>query len=124
MYYERLSLEVVAARLQWEVVSPPILRGLSGVTHKFDFVAVDGKEKLVFDIYDRLNETDVIKTFIKKLDTGASAYIICLSDKAEEGAGKLAAEYRLKILPSKGVEYAFSTTETKSGLQDRSPVAA
>ncbi len=74
-------------------------------------MAMNGQERLAFDICERLSETDVIKTFIKKLDTGVSAYIICLSEKMAEGAGKLATEYGLKILHSNSLESAFRTRE-------------
>ena len=111
MYYEKLALEVIAARSHWGVASPPILTGRSGIPHRFDFVAYDGRENIVFDIYDRLTETDVIKTFVKKLDTGAIAYIICVSEKMTEGAGRLAWEYGLKVLRSRSIESAFRQEE-------------
>ena len=124
MYYERLSLEVIAAKSHWQVVSPPTLTGRSGVTHRFDFVAMDGKDKLVFDICERLSETDVIKTFIKKLDTGASAYIVCLTEKMTEGAGKLAEEYGMKILHSDNIESALKARELKTHSHGQTLAAA
>ena len=111
MYSEKLVLEVIAAKHHWEVVSPPALTGRSGVTHRFDFVANNGQEKLVFDIFEGLSENDVIKTFIKKYDTGTSAYIICLGDMMERGAVELAREYGMKILRSGSVESDFTTKE-------------
>lgn len=107
MYYERLSLEIIAAKSHWQIVSPPTLRGHSGVTHRFDFVAMDGQDSLAFDICEQLSETDVIKTYIKKLDTGASACIVCLTEKVTEGARRLASEYGLKVLRSDNIESAF-----------------
>lgn len=104
---ERRSLKTTAAKLHWQIVSPPSLRGRSGVTHRFDFVATRGKDSLVFDICEQPSETDVIKTFIKKLDTGASACIICLTRKMTQEASKLAAEYGLKVLRSDNIESAF-----------------
>ncbi len=111
LYYEKLALEVIASRSHWGVVSPPFLTGRSGVTHKFNFVAFDGQNNVVFDIYDRVTETDVIKTYVKKLDTGATAYLICVSEKMTEGAGRLASEYGLKVLRSRSIESAFSERE-------------
>ena len=109
MFYEKLSLEIAAAKSHCEVESPPILTGRSGVAHRFDFVAVNGEERLAFDICERVSETDVIKTFVKKLDTGATAFIICVSEKMTEGAGRLAAEYGLKVLRTKSIPLAFET---------------
>lgn len=125
MHYERLSLEIIAARSQWQKVNPPTLAGHSGVLHEFDFVAKHGQDILVFDICgqscesDVLSETDVIKTYIKKLDTGVPACIVCLNGKMTEGAVKLASEYGLKILRSDNMESAFKTRETDTQSQNR-----
>ncbi len=116
MYYERLSLEITAAKSHWQVVNPPTVSGRSGVTHRFDFLALSGHEKLAFDICQTLTETEVIKTFIKKLDTGVSAYIICLSETMPGRAARLAEEYGLKILRSDDLESAF----VPKGLEQRS----
>lgn len=124
MYYERLSLEIIAAKLHWGIVSPPTLVGRSGITHRFDFVVVDGHGPLAFDIFDRMSETDVIRTFVKKLDTGASAYIICHTEKMSEGAGKLAAEYGLKVLHSDDIESAFRKKVIERRPRGRKPTAA
>ena len=113
MHFERLSLEVIATKSHWAVANPPTLVGRSGVTHRFDFLAIDGRERLAFDIYEQLVETDVIRTFVKKLDTGATAFIICPGDKVEEGAGKLAVEYRLKVLRSENIGSDFRTRKVE-----------
>ena len=124
MYYERLSLEVIAARSHWQIVNPPILTGRSGVMHRFDFMAMNGQQRLAFDICERPSETDVIKTFIKKFDTGVSAYIVSLSGKMAAGAGKLASEYGLKILHSNSIESAFRTGELEPQSGSHSLAAA
>lgn len=117
MFYERLSLEVTAAKSHWQVVNPPILAGRSGITHRFDFVAMDGQDTLAFDITGRLSETDVIKTFIKKFDTGASTYIICPTENISEGASKLAVEYGLKVLHPDNIASAFREKTIERGLR-------
>ena len=119
MYYERLSLEIVASKSHWQTVTPPTLTGRSGVTHRFDFVTTDGQGTLVFDVYEQLSETDVIKTYIKKLDTGASAYIYCPDGKMTEGAGRLASEYGLEVLRSDNIESAFRAKEIQPQEQGR-----
>ncbi len=124
LYYERLSLEIIAAKSHWQIVSPPTLMGRSGVAHRFDFVAMDGQDSLVFDICEQLSETDVIKTYIKQLDTGASACIICRTKKMTEGASKLAAEYGLKVLRSDNIESAFRATRIHPQSDGRRLAAA
>ena len=113
MHFERLSLEVIATKSHWAVADPPTLVGRSGVTHRFDFLAIDGRERLAFDIYEQLAETDVIRTFVKKLDTRATAFIICPGDKVEEGADKLAKEYGLKVLRSESIGSDFRTRKVE-----------
>lgn len=124
MYYERLSLEVIAAKQHWQVQSPPVITGRSGVTHHFDFVAMNGGERLVFDICETLSETEVIKSFIKKLDTGASSYIICKDERIAPGASKLAAEYGLRVIHSNSIEATFKARELETRSQTRRLAAA
>ena len=119
MYYEILSLEIVASKFHWQRVTPTTLTGRSGVTHRFDFVATDGQRTLVFDVYGKLSETDVIKTYIKKLDTGAFAYIYCPDGKMTKGAGRLASEYGLEVLCSDTIESAFKAREIQPQEQGR-----
>lgn len=122
--YERLSLEVIAAKSNWQIVNPPTLAGRSGVTHRFDFVATHGQYSLVFDIYEELSETDVIKMYIKKLDTGASACIICHTERMTEGARKLAAEYGLKVVRSDNIKSAFNARGIEPQSRDHRLAAA
>jgi hypothetical protein len=119
LYYEKLSLEIIAAKSHWQIVTPPTLTGCSGVTHRFDFVATDGQRTLVFDVCERLSETDVIKTYVKKIDTGASAYIFCPDEKVAEGAGRLASEYGLEVLRFDDIESAFRAKEIQPQAQSR-----
>ena len=111
LQYEKLALRVKAAKSHLEVVSPPTIAGRSGVTHRFDFVAVGGKKRLAFDICEMVSETDVIKTFAKQLDTGASAFIILAGERMTEGAARLAAEYGLRVLRPPDFGSAFRTRE-------------
>jgi hypothetical protein len=119
LYYERLSLEIIASKFHWQTATPSTLTGRSGVTHRFDFVATGGQNTLVFDVCERLGETDVIKTYIKKLDTGASAYIYCPDGKISEGARRLASEYGLEVLCSDTIESAFRAKEIQPQEQSR-----
>lgn len=115
---------MIAAKAHWQIVSPPTLTGRSGVTHRFDFVATAGQERLVFDIFERLSETDVIKTYVKKLDTGASAYIIYNAKSMTEGTGRLVSEYDLKVLHSDNIESTFMTKRMEHQPRSRRLTAA
>jgi hypothetical protein len=106
---EKLTLEIIAARLHWKTLTPPTMTGRSGVSHRFDFVATNGEDSLAFDICERLSETDVIKVYTRKLDTGVSACIICLTNKIAERARRLASKYGLKVLRPDNIRSAFST---------------
>jgi len=85
---------------------------------------MDGQDSRVFDIYEQLNETDIIKTYIKKLDTGATAYVICLTGKMTEGASKLVSEYGLEVLRSDNIESDFRAKEIQARSQSRGLDAA
>jgi hypothetical protein len=100
-------LEIIAARSRWQTVNPPALIGRSGATHWFDLIAMDGREIRVFDICEQLSEMDVIKIYLKKLDTGASSFIICHAKRMTEGVRRLISEYGLKVLRSDNIESAF-----------------
>ncbi len=94
------------------------------MTHRFDFMAVAGDERLAFDICTNLTETDVIRTFVKKLDTGVSACIICADERVAEGAKRLAKEYGLTLLDSNSVESAFEPRRLEAHSLGRRPAAA
>jgi hypothetical protein len=122
--YERLLLEIIAARSHWQTLSPPSLRGRSGVMHRFDFVATDGRASLVFDVCEQVSEIDVIKTYTKKLDTGASACIICKNKKMTARARRLTAEYSLKVLSSDKIESAFRAKGVRLQSEGRGVASA
>jgi len=104
---ERISLETVAVKSRWRIVNPPALIGRSGITHRFDLVVMNGQEVRAFDICERLSEIDVIRIYLKKLDTGASVCIVCHAKRMTEGVRRLVSEYGLKALHSDEVELAF-----------------
>ena len=108
MSYERLALGVGATLAGLNVVKPAVIRGESGVEHKFTFVAASGSQVYAFDIYAEVGEVEVIRTYIKKLDTGATTSVVCLSGKAKPEAQDLSASYGIDILGPKEVEDFFS----------------
>ena len=130
---EKRDLEIVAVKSHWQEVNPPILTGASGITHRFNFVFKDGPDRLVFDIFDSaqrnrdLNEIDVMNTYIKKYDIGASAYIICPAEKITEEARKIATEYQrngIEIVPSDRIVSRFSRKAMKRKPKSRRRFAA
>ncbi len=67
--------------------------------------------KLAIDIYGEVTEIEVLRTYVKKLDTKVSASIICTSGKSSgssheqvsaryEAAERLARDYDMRILGS------------------------
>ena len=107
MFYERLSLEVGAEKAGWNVIESAAMRGASGVVHKFTFLASDGSSTCGFDAYDSITELHVLRSYIKKVDTGISVALVCLRGTSTEKARSLAEEYGMKILNEQDVESFF-----------------
>ena len=108
MYYEELALEVSASIAGLRVVKPPFMRGESGVEHRFSFVATDESTRYAFDVWQNVSEVEVLRTYIKALDTGAHAIIVCLSGKPTAEGKKLADSYRMDVLTPGDVGNFFS----------------
>ncbi len=121
MYYEKLALEVGATVAGFDVVKPPVIRGESGVEHKFTFVAADGLEEYAFEVYNEVGQVEMIRTYVKKMDTGAKCFVVCLSGKPNREAKELAKCYGIAILGPKEVGDFFSGLIAE---RIRSPVSA
>jgi len=113
MYYERLALEVGATVAGLDVVKPPRIVGESGVEHKFTFVAVDGSEKYAFDVYTDVSEAEILRTYVKKMDTGAKTFVVCLSGRPGAQAKELAKNYGIDVLSPMEVGDFFSARITQ-----------
>jgi hypothetical protein len=107
MEYEALALEVGARSVGMKVVKPPIVSGETGVDHKFTFVAEADGEKYAFDLYEDVGEVEVLRTYIKKFDTGAVTTIVCMKHIPTDGAIALAREYGIRLLSKEGLGAAF-----------------
>lgn len=114
--FERAQLEALAAKWHWRIVDPPTLTGFSSAPHKFLFVAIDGQRTRFFDACEKLNENEVLTTYIKKFDlneytkelnTKPSAYIICRTQKMTKNVRKMLKEYEMMPLPSDKIESAL-----------------
>lgn len=110
MEYESLTLEVSAKTAGYEVVKPPILRGRTGVDHKFSFVASSSGVNYAFDFYDTVDEIEVLKTYIKEFDTGAVVGIVCTGKGATDSAISLAQEYGMTVVSPEGLTSMFKMT--------------
>jgi hypothetical protein len=98
MYYEKLALEVGARVVGLEVVKPAQIRGTSGEEHRFTFVAADGPEMYAFDVVPEASQLDILRTYVKKMDTGANAYVVCLSGRPSAEVRTLAKDYGIDVL--------------------------
>jgi len=98
MYYEKLALEVNATSAGWEVIEPARVVGASGIEHKFTFLASESGKLYGFDLYPEIGEIEVLRTFIKEMDSGTTAVLVCLSGKPSSRARGLAGEIGVKIL--------------------------
>jgi hypothetical protein len=108
MYYEKLALEVNASVAGLEVLKPSVVRGSSGVDHRFTVVAAEKERLYAFDLYQEVGQAEVLRTYIKEMDTGATTYIVCLSGRPNEEAKALSKSYGVEILGPKEVGDFFS----------------
>lgn len=107
MYTERLLLQVEASRVGWNVITPPVVKGASGASHPFSFLASSGNLRYGFDIYEKVSEVEVLKSYIKELDTKASVQIVTPGNAVSEGARRLARDYGIKVLAENEVHSFF-----------------
>lgn len=113
MYYEKLALEVGATVAGLNVLKPPVIRGESGIDQRFTFVASDGGNMYAFDVYNEVGEVEVLRTYIKKMDTGASAFVVCLSGRPDAKGKELARNYGIDVLSPMDVGDFFSSRITQ-----------
>ena len=108
MYYEKLALEVGASVAGFTVLKPPVIRGESGIEHSFTFVATDGPSMYTFDIYSTVGQTEILRTYLKKMDTGARSFVVCLSGRPTREGLDLADSYGIELLGPSEVGDFFS----------------
>ena len=108
MYYEKLALEVGATVAGFDVVKPAVVRGASGVEHRFTFVAADGPEVYAFDVCSQVGQGEILRTYVKKMDTGARTFVVCLSGRPDAQAKELARIYGIDVLSPSDVGDFFS----------------
>ena len=114
MYYEKLALEVGATVAGFDVLKPAVIMGASGVEHRFTFAATDGPAKYAFDVCSEAGEIEIIRAYVKQMDTGAKTFVICLSGKPkDEDSKQLSRSYGVDVLGPKEVGDFFSSLIAK-----------
>jgi len=108
MYYEKLALEVGATVAGFDVIKPPVVMGTSGVEHRFTFVATDGPEVYAFDVCSQVGQAEILRAYVKKMDTGARTFMVCLSGRPDAEAKELARIYGIDVLSPSDVGDFFS----------------
>jgi len=119
MYFEKLALEVNATSAGWEVINPAVVTGTSGIEHKFTFLASDSGKLYGFDLYPEIGEIEVLRTFIKEMDSKTSAVIVCLSGRPTEKASEVAAELGVRILSPAEIGEFFKSKKKVSIVNRR-----
>ncbi len=109
MYYEGLALEIYATKAGLQVIKPPRRVGASGVEHKFSFLASDGERTYAFDLYSEVGGAEVLRAFIKRLDTNISVFLVCLRGKPSEEAVALAEERDVRVMAPSEIETFFES---------------
>ncbi|MDA4123904.1 MAG: hypothetical protein OK438_00445 [Thaumarchaeota archaeon] len=108
MYFESLVLEIHAGKAGWKTVKPPFFQGKSGVYQKFSFLATDGKFQYGFDFYSDVSEEEVLRTYMKRLDTEVLTFIISLRGRPRKEVAKLADDYGITILGPADIDSFFN----------------
>ena len=108
MYYEKLALEVGATVAGFDVVKPAVIRGASGIDQRFTFVANDGTQQYAFDVCPEVGQVEVLRNYVKKMDTGARTFVVCLSGRPTPEGNELAKNYGIEVLSPSEVGDFFS----------------
>ena len=108
MYFERLVLEIHANNAGWRTIKPPFCMGESGVQQKFSFLATDETCVYGFDIYNEVTEEEVLRTYMKRLDTKVLTVIVNLRGRPKMEVARIADDYGITILGPAEIESFFS----------------
>ncbi len=111
MYFETLALEIYAAKAGWEVIKPARAMGTSGVEHKFSFLVTKHGHICAIDLYKEVGQVEVLRTFLKEMDTKATVLLVCLSGRPTAEGMDLAKEYGFRIMGPGDIQSMFETLE-------------
>jgi len=112
VYFENLVLEIYATKAGLEVIKPARCQGTSGIEHRFSFLTSEGPRMYAFDVYPEVGEVEVIRTYLKRMDTGAETFLVCLKGRPTAAGSRLASEYGLRVLGPADVEVVFDSIRT------------
>ena len=115
--WQRLLLQVECEKAGYTTITPPVIKGQSGVTHRFSFLCESNETKVGFDIYKSLNEVEVMTTYIKKFDTGARCFILNLGEAPDGPTTRLITAYRIPVLAGAGIESVTPFSNEVKGAQ-------
>jgi hypothetical protein len=107
MEFEKLALEVSAAKAGLKPVTPRVFKGDSGIEHRVNLLFTDGTRFYGFDFYDSVTEIEVLRSFAKKFDSKVPINIVCMSGEVTMGARELAKSYGMKVLSPTAAETFF-----------------
>jgi hypothetical protein len=114
MEFEKLAIQVSATNAGLKPVTPPMLKGESGVVHRFTLLFSDSGSSYALDFYEKVTEVEVIRSYVKGFDTKASVAVVCLSGNTTEEARTLARTYGVLILGPENTEGFFATEKAPS----------
>jgi hypothetical protein len=101
---ELSELESSSRRHGYEVVKPPTLQGRSGVLHSFSLLISNGGRLFAVDIYEDLDVSHILTSFIKIYDTGVSCCLLSVGKQPAKEALSLADTYRMRIFKTTDLE--------------------
>ena len=95
------------------MIKPARCVGTSGVEHKFSFLAGKKGRVCAVDLYKEVGQVEVLKTFLKEMDTSADVVLVCLSGRPSAAGTELAKEYGLKIVGPGEIGKLFEELEAR-----------
>ena len=98
MFFEGLALEIFATKEGFEIIKPAVVRGTSGVDHRFSFLAAKDGRMCGVDMCQEVGQVEVLRAFLKEIDTGATVTLVCLRGKPSDEGKRLAEEYGFRII--------------------------
>lgn len=106
-----LSSEIkkLLKKANYAVREENVLKGKSGMDHRFDFICSDKKKTIAIDVLisgESIQEIEIIKEQNKFYDTGIEIYLIVIP-KLSQPASIVAKSYQLKIVESSNKKEAI-----------------
>ncbi|MGD0397016.1 MAG: hypothetical protein ABSB26_08960 [Nitrososphaerales archaeon] len=98
MCYESLALDVQLSLAGLKIIKPPLILGKSGVNNRFSLVGKKDSHFFGFEIYREPGTIDVLRTYIKAFDTGATAFVVCVKGNPGGEVRRLASSYGIRII--------------------------